>query len=1298
MLYCIARLFHPLISYMKLRIFYSWQTSTDQEGNKKLISKAIEKAIKKVKKKHPGRFDEIVIDRDTQSVPGMPPVAETIEEKISNCDIFIGDFTVENHPPLTLWEKIWGRRKSNIRPGPNGNVMMEFGYAKAKLSNDRLIGVMNLDCGNPHEDSSLLPFDMRYLRFPISYSSSQILTDTTDEKRERFVIGIYAAINEIIKNSLEKRWQEFLPFLDWTNFLKIEGELLPFIETTETKRIVTAIQDAAQNQKTITRILGLSGLGKTRLIIEAFRAQKEEDSIVRSERLLYFDSSTSDIDINQKVLQLAFSKETKYLIVDNCDLQLHSNLAKIVRSEGSQLSLITIYTNPEEHISSGTTSLILDPEKLVDLVENLVDNLNPDLSVENRRLIKMYAHGFPLVATILTQNIRNNREDIGAIGEKWIVDKLLGKEGENEQKRKAIRALSLFSRIGYEGEMESQIKAISTNPKINYLSLDEQQSEVLFRKLCTHYLARKLFEKRGRYLLMRPIILSISLAEEWWDECLESEIPQLLVDLEKAGLTESFCQQWRHLGYHSRSKEIAAKLTGPNGPFAKAEVLNTEPGSLLFRYIVEVNPESCAQAALAAFNDLSIKEIRLQTKGRRNLVWALEKLVWHKEVFDDAGRALLLLAAGENENHISNNAQSSFLQLFQIGIPPTQASLEQRAEMIEFCLNNDFDEVKQLGISALDRSLQGQGFTRIGGSERQGSRLPMESDTPTWKEIRTYWKKSITALEEIGRLSTSTGQIARDILLKRFREVSINKAFFLIFPVIKSLNQSYSYDPPQLLEKLNTTIQYNSPDLQEEERQQIREFIAEINASASSFNDRYRLIVGRPNYIVPGKKASETSEEVRKTVKDFAEEITSTEFDLQLKFEVLFSQDQRENWYFGNCVAEKRKEVGKSLLEIALPALDFLCNVPNEEQSVNVGFLKGFLSRFHDQGNVDVLTAKILKMACLHPYAVGLIASFPLEFEAYKVLFKLVEKDEIPIVLLSEFRYRFEKFPIETVFDFCDSAAEFGLSGAVVAIEVLSSFSYSDAGKWNQVRNRIRELIINQKCILNANKVPWLDSFAIFDCARKLIDGTKDKELAIQLMEQVLEKLRLPNYHANADVAISNLTIQLVEQYFPNVWPQIGAALLSEEMDFLFYLNLKALFGAEQSIYGKGIGSLFKGDLDLIFEWARSGPAKASVRLGSLLPTMHQKEDSAQVSLHPFTLRVLDEFGENEDFIKELSSQFHSYSWTGSLVPFLSSQKSVFEELLKHRYVRVQNWARNEIEYLEKRIKAESNFDEERTF
>ena len=152
------------------KIFYSWQSDRPNNTNRGFIEDALTKAIRNL-----GRADnelyapprDLELDQDTKGMPGSPPVADTIFRKIEECAVFVPDLTFCG---LT----------DRKRPIPNANVLIEYGWALAKLGHERIVAVMNDAYGEPTETT--LPFHLRHTRWPHRFTLSQN-ADTAERNR-----------------------------------------------------------------------------------------------------------------------------------------------------------------------------------------------------------------------------------------------------------------------------------------------------------------------------------------------------------------------------------------------------------------------------------------------------------------------------------------------------------------------------------------------------------------------------------------------------------------------------------------------------------------------------------------------------------------------------------------------------------------------------------------------------------------------------------------------------------------------------------------------------------------------------------------------------------------------------------------------------------------------------------------------------------------------------------------------------------------------------------------------------------
>lgn len=174
------------------KIFFSWQSDTPSNGGRNFIERALEKAIGQVSKDieiEESIRESLSVDRDTRGEPGQPPVVDTIFRKIEGAAIFVPDITAI-------------ARRSDGECVPNPNVLIEYGYAVKSISNNRIIMVMNEAYGHPRDG---LPFDMKHLRWPITYNVPEGADEETKKaEREKLVRQLVDAIRSIL-DSVEYR-------------------------------------------------------------------------------------------------------------------------------------------------------------------------------------------------------------------------------------------------------------------------------------------------------------------------------------------------------------------------------------------------------------------------------------------------------------------------------------------------------------------------------------------------------------------------------------------------------------------------------------------------------------------------------------------------------------------------------------------------------------------------------------------------------------------------------------------------------------------------------------------------------------------------------------------------------------------------------------------------------------------------------------------------------------------------------------------------------------------------------------
>lgn len=154
---------------MKLKIFYSWQSDLPNKSNRQYIMNCLKRAMEDIHKKNHS-VSEWVIESDSRGDTGTPELASAIFSKIDQCDIFVADISIIN-------------QNRDYRKVCNPNVLIELGYASAKLGWEKILCIYNLSYGKIED----LPFDIRH-RKPLVYNhENKLLTKILTEQIQSII-------------------------------------------------------------------------------------------------------------------------------------------------------------------------------------------------------------------------------------------------------------------------------------------------------------------------------------------------------------------------------------------------------------------------------------------------------------------------------------------------------------------------------------------------------------------------------------------------------------------------------------------------------------------------------------------------------------------------------------------------------------------------------------------------------------------------------------------------------------------------------------------------------------------------------------------------------------------------------------------------------------------------------------------------------------------------------------------------------------------------------------------------------
>ena len=495
---------------MILRLFFSWQveTDSDRQHNKPFIWECLNIAANRVQNK--GELKGITIDVK-EGVRGKAGTPDTIDEcfdRIDKCHIFVSDMTIAEHYNWLerLASKVTGQKH---RLGPNRNVLAEYSRARSLKVSEQIITVMNTINGDVNKDNELFPIDIRKYRFPITFNLKKD-GDYCDKKKfnkvkDGFIDELSTAIVESAKEALKHIDDEMRPFVNWKTHKKIGDFRGGYADTPDLLELKEKIVENRGN----IRVLGMSGLGKSRLVLEAFKDKKEI--------YWYFDCQSGKYSFMIDCLPEIFKDYGNYVLVfDNCDKAASSEIASLKRSCQGTNPIITIYNGVEEESDYQYTPLSMQ-EKYDAVVEIIIARYTAFYEEKDKDRILDFAGGIPMMAQLLMDGLQANRA-LGDVSDENLMSKILLAEPGTED-RKLMQTLSMFDYIGYKGDSHKELEYVVKNKDITNIAKDDKVLCNDIDDLIEKNLKRKIIEQRGRRVGIRPAPIAFYLIGEWLSNC-----------------------------------------------------------------------------------------------------------------------------------------------------------------------------------------------------------------------------------------------------------------------------------------------------------------------------------------------------------------------------------------------------------------------------------------------------------------------------------------------------------------------------------------------------------------------------------------------------------------------------------------------------------------------------------------------------------------------------------------------------------------------------------------------------------
>ncbi len=1067
----------------------------------------------------------------------------------------------------------------------------------------------------------------------------------------------------------------FWSFEQWQDYLSMNE--IEYFEDDELSALRSQVQQKMVSVGTHTRLVGPSGIGKTRLLFEACKAENDTD------RIIYCDAAINEASIMGFVHVLNSTAQNCVLIIDNCPLDIHSLIGRMINSS---ITLISLDHNND--LSSGSGELLI-PRVSDEVITQIVKSGWPEIDQDDLAFVIAYAEGFPLIATNLAKDTADGAANLGRLNDDTIKQKLLGPSA-TEADIRALEVMALFDHVGFENSASDQYKYIAEH----IAGLEPND----FYKSIQKFERRQVIDTRGDYKRVKPLPLAIRLAADWWEtnspEHTRSIIERLSPNHAPPLLSESFCKVVTKLDFVERAVEVTADFCGHNGPFVEAELLKTAWGSRLFRAFVEVNPKATSNALYSVINQESFEVIESEYGGdcRRNLYWALEKLCFRSEVFEKSCWSLLRLAVAENESW-GNNCTNLFKQLFSGFLSGTQAEPLLRLNIINRAIGENDARVDELVIGALSTAVENRSGGRIVGAENQGLNQRLEEwRATTWRELYDYQDSALELLFMYANRGSDTGALAITEISNSLRGMIKRENHSVLYEGIDNLVQNSQGRIPTLLNSIRTVKIYELKSMPDDMKSNISQMLDRWEEALSpiNLNDKILQIVNTPSWDHLRDHDGEIVDLSDQRAIDFAGEFSNDIEELVPFAGLLVKGELRKGYIFARELASVNSHHQPFLTAL----LEGLRSIGDDDRG-NPAVLASYLNAIRDTYTViyDEYIDAIFNDDALCLYYIDCIRLGGVDDRGLTGVLNLILDGRIEPYIAKNLAYGSvtSNLEAEKIIFFANSLMSLNSNNAWIVLDIVYMYVHGNKEKWEACE----EFFIDLISAINFNEQADLGTMDMHhweSVCKKLIDKS-DSKVSAMIAGKVFFAATNDNSLTTVDHSLHVILDQLIKnEQYEVILEQICSSLRSDSPMSSF--QIETLLGG--SIRNQHHGHILDIPEGLLIKWSQDNPDIGPAFIAKASPLYEVVDD--EYVCHSLTIKIADHYGDDIEILHNLSSFAGIKSWSGSRIPDMKGEQAAYKFLAGHQNHVVREWAQEMLEHLAKSIDAETRREEARDF
>lgn len=1027
----------------------------------------------------------------------------------------------------------------------------------------------------------------------------------------------------------------------------------------------------------LIQFMGLSGIGKSRMIFEIFHGIDNSNN--------YYCSNASDDRLLNELSTFLRERmnEEGVIVLDDCNGDAFSKISKLRLEINTKYKIIGIYNDTEDIVRErGVNQLYLNRRDLLDSVNQYIQDQIGLLGNQAENIVRQIqdiSDGFPVVAIKAIQSYRENGVT-NLMNEDELWKKMCGYQSLTVDERVALQSLSLFEPLGYEQEFARDYQMVKYNENITPFDYNHLKIDDIFEKLVKSYKNKELIEINSCWLLVRPLPLAVWLVGQWFRNCGQNRFVQVLNDLDAIQeqaqanrMKRALCKRIQNMQDNEKAKYLFERLMAVGAPFHYEEVVCSDFGSQLFLAISTVNPVAVTNCLYDVVMPQSIDWTK-NIKGdvRRNYIWCLERLSMPETTFRKAALLLAKFSLAENESW-ANNATGQLIQLFHVALSGTETTLRQRLDVIEE-LRTLGDEYIPIVLKVIDSAFSYSHFSRNAGYEHIDGKVYTDFE-PMGVDICEYWEGCIKILGELLQYRPdSVNQIA-DIIVSHVYDLSLRSGCYdYLEKLINMVVNARGNEWPEMHKQLLKLKRYNQDRLSTERKAKIDGWLKLFGAKdfLLTLDEVHATFYADNRELSFEDKMAHAVEYFTPIAKRFRDEKLYSDSELVLR---LLDSQTNEIAFIRAISNVLTLQQVKELFDVIIK------NIAGKAQDYQSSFLNILYFSLSESEAKRKFLQSIYDLKKYQQYIVLKTNSETSDLKVLKEVVDIINNKHIsPKTSLRQYLYRVNIDSSERMFEVCIYIRKNVGNSDDILLDYIVANEFSSFILEGEMKTLTMELLLNYDYAKST-----VDAYNVNSLVTNILESGKEVDFAISYNKKLLREIKdYDSFRVN-----EHLYYTLLPKYQDSILGDILKEISNRESDF-WYFGGKDLGSGD----GFGVGPLFQCNIETIKEVClQESQGCLPYRLAYLAPVFDysDKDEPSFSQFFYWLLEHFDSFKEQEEIMSEFSSNMGSYSWVGSIIPLLEKKINCFKKLEHHTNTIVKKWVIENILSLSEQLRKEQN-------